>query len=58
MNKLLSTLKGKVILGAAVTGIIAVAATVAVLLSKPESYRTFSVEEVVGNCQITSDEGQ
>ena len=58
MNKLLSTLKGKVILGAAVTGIIAVAATVAVLLSRPESYRTFSVEEVVGNCQITSDEGQ
>ena len=58
MNKLLSTLKGKVILGVAVTGIIAVAATVAVLLSKPESYRTFSVEEVVGNCQITSDEGQ
>ena len=58
MNRLLSTLKGKVILGAAVTGIIVVAAAVAVLLSKPEIYRTVSVEEVVGNCQITSDEGQ
>lgn len=59
MRELLKTVKGKIILGAVATGVLATIVVIAVMNIKSESteaYRTISVEEVNGTCVVLDSE--
>lgn len=57
MPHFLTTFKGMLVLAISIIAITIVIATVCIILRKPESYRTISVENVNGTCMIQNDSG-